>query len=52
VLGRRAEPDGDQQRAELVAVQPGGMRLVVQPGPADMGGRGVTGQFFLDCVAV
>jgi hypothetical protein len=36
VLGRRAEPGGDPQRAEFVAVQPGGVRLVVQPGPADM----------------
>ena len=52
VLGGRPEPGGDQQRAELVTVQPGGVRLVVQPGPADMGGRGVIEQFFLDCVAV
>jgi len=29
MLGRRAEPGSDQQRAELVAVQPGGMRLVI-----------------------
>ena len=39
VLGSRAEPGGNQDCAELVAVQPGGMRLIVQAGPADMGGR-------------
>jgi hypothetical protein len=38
VLRRRAEPRGDQQRAEFVAVQPGGMRLLVQAGPADVRG--------------
>ena len=29
MLGRRTEPGGDQQRAELVAVQPGGMRFII-----------------------
>jgi hypothetical protein len=29
VLGGRAEPGGDQQGAELVAVQPGGMGLII-----------------------
>jgi hypothetical protein len=38
VLGGYAEPGGDQQRAELVAVQPGGVGLVVQAGTADMRG--------------
>ena len=38
MLGGLAEPGGYQQRAELVAVQPGGMRLVVQAGTADMSG--------------
>ena len=52
VLGRRPEPGGDQQGAELVAVQRGGMRLVVHPRPADMGGRGVIEEFFLDGVLV
>ena len=52
VLGRLPEPGRDQQRAELVAVQAGGVRLVVQAGPADMGGRGVVEEFFLDGVAV
>jgi hypothetical protein len=36
--GGRAEPGGDQQRAELMTVQPGGAGLVVQPGPSDVGG--------------
>jgi hypothetical protein len=52
LLGRRAEPGGDQQPAEFVAVQPGGVRVVIQPGPADMGGRGVIQQLFLDGVLV
>jgi hypothetical protein len=29
VLGGHAEAGGDQQRAELVTVQPGGMRLII-----------------------
>ncbi len=37
VLGGRAEPGGDQQRPEFVAVQPSGMRLIVQAGPPDVG---------------
>jgi hypothetical protein len=40
VLGRRAEPGGDQEASELVAVQAGGVRLVIDPGPADMGKPG------------
>ena len=47
-----AESGSDQQRAELVAVQAGGVRLVIQPGPADVGGRRVAEEFFLDGVAV
>jgi hypothetical protein len=31
MLGRRAEPDSNQDHAELVAVQPYGMRLIIQP---------------------
>jgi len=38
VLGGRAEPGGDQERAELAAVQVGGVRLVIQPRPADVRG--------------
>ena len=52
MLGRRPEPGGDQQRAELVAVQAGGMRLIVQPGTADVRGRRVIEQVFLDRVPV
>ena len=52
VLGGRAEPGGDQQRAELVAVQRGGVRLVVQPRPADVRGRGVLEELLLDGVPV
>ena len=35
---RPAESGRHQQRAELVAIQPGGMGLVVQAGPADVRG--------------
>jgi len=38
MLGRRPEPGGHQQRAELVAVQGDGMGLVVHPRSADVGG--------------
>ena len=38
MLGRRAEPGGHQQRAELVTVQRDGMRLVVDPRTADVRG--------------
>jgi hypothetical protein len=44
MLGQRAEPGGNQQRAELVAVQRDGVRLVVDSRQADMGGRGVIQQ--------
>jgi hypothetical protein len=46
VSGRRAEPGGHQQRAELVTVQRGGMGLVVDPRPPDMGGGRVIQEFF------
>jgi len=39
VLGGRAEPGGDQDRGELVAVQRRGVRLVIQPWAADVRGR-------------
>jgi hypothetical protein len=38
VLSRCAEPGGDKQRAELVAVRPGGMGLVVEARAADVRG--------------
>ena len=52
VLRRRAEPGGDQQRAEFVAVQRDGVRLIVDPRAADMGGRGVVQELFLHRVTV
>ena len=45
VLSGRAEPGGDQEGAELVAVQGGGVRLVVQPGTADVRGRRIIEEF-------
>jgi hypothetical protein len=40
VLGGRSESRGDEDRAELVAVQGGDVRFVVEPGAADVrGGR-------------
>jgi hypothetical protein len=50
VLGRGAEPGGDEQRADLVAVQAGGVGFVVDPRPADVHGRRVVEPVFLDCV--
>ena len=38
--------------AELVAVQGGGVRLVVQPGTADVRGRGMVEELFLNGVPV
>ena len=52
MLRRRPEPGGDQQRAELVAVQAGGVRLVVQARAPDMRGGRVIEEFFLDGVPV
>ena len=39
MLGRRADPGGAQQRAELVAVQRDSVRPVIHPRTADMRGR-------------
>jgi hypothetical protein len=52
VPGGRAEPGGDQQGAEFVAVQPGRMRLIIQPRPPDVRGWGAAEEFFFDGVAV
>jgi hypothetical protein len=52
MLTRRAEPGSDQQRAELVAVQGGGMGLIVQPRTAEVRGRGVIQELFFDGVLV
>ena len=51
VLTGRAEPGGDQHRAKLVTVQPGGVRFIIQPGPADVSGRGIIQQLFLDGIS-
>jgi hypothetical protein len=45
-------PAAPQQSAEFVAVQAGGVRLIVQPGTAYMGGRGVLQQLLLDGVPI
>jgi hypothetical protein len=52
VFRRRAEPGGDQDRAELVAVQSRGVGFVVEARPANMPGRGMIEEFFLDRVPV
>ena len=40
VLGRGAEPGGDEEEcADFVAVQAGGVGFVVEPGPSDVHGR-------------
>ena len=39
MLGRRAEPGGHQERAEHVPVERDGVRLVVHPRTAHVGGR-------------
>jgi hypothetical protein len=52
MLGRRAETGRDQHGAELVTVQGGGVRLVIQPRTADMGGRGVLHELFFHGVFV
>jgi len=52
MLGGLTEPGGDQQRAELVAVQPGGVRVIVQARTADMSGWRVLEQVFLDGLPV
>jgi hypothetical protein len=44
VLGRGAEAGGDQQRADLVAIQPDRVRLVIQSWPAHVRGRRVLEQ--------
>ena len=49
---RFAEPGGDEQGADLVAVQAGGVGLVVQAGPAHVHRRGDRDEAFLFGVAV
>jgi hypothetical protein len=50
MLARWADSGSDQQRAELIAVQPDRVRFVIQPGTAHVGGWSVIEQFFLDRV--
>ena len=50
MLCRRAEPGGDQQGAELAAVQRGRVGLVVHPRPPDVGGWRVLQELLLDRV--
>jgi hypothetical protein len=45
-------PGGDQERAELVAVQGGGVRFVVQTGTTDVGGGRVLQELFFDGVLI
>ena len=52
MLRRVAEPSGGQQRAELVAVQPCGVRLIVQARAADMRSWRMVEQVFLHRVLV
>jgi hypothetical protein len=52
MLGRLAQAGGHQQGPHLVAVQPGGMRLIVDARSAHMHGRRVSQQAFLFGVAV
>ena len=52
MLGGRAKPGSDQQRAKLVTVEPGSVRFVVQAGPPHVGGGRVIEEFFFDGIAV
>ena len=52
MLERRAEPCGDQQGAELVAVQRDSMRLIIHTRPPDVGGRTMLEKFFLHGVLI
>lgn len=52
VLGRGAELGGDEHGADFIAVQAGGMGLVVDPRPPHVHGRGAIEQVFLDRVPV
>ena len=52
MLGRVTQASGDQQRAELVTVQPSGMRLIVQPRPPDMSRKRVIEELPLGGVPV
>jgi hypothetical protein len=52
VFGEAAQPGSDEQGADLVAVQPDGVGLIVQAGPADMDRRGMIEEILLHGIAV
>ena len=52
VLGGWSEPGGDQEAAEFVAVQRGGVATRIQPGTTDVRRGPVVQKFFLDGVLV
>ena len=52
MLKRRPEPGRDQHGTQLVAVQGDGVGLVIQPRAADVRGRGMVEELFLDRIAV
>src|SRR6266480_2087183 len=52
MLGGLAKACGDQQYTELVTVQAGGVRLIVQAGVADMRGLGMVEELLFDGVPV
>jgi hypothetical protein len=52
VLTGRAETAGEQQRTELITIQPGRMRLIIEPRPPDLSRRRVIEEVLLDGVPV
>jgi hypothetical protein len=52
MIGRRAEPRGHQQGAELVTVQRDGVGLIIHPRPPDVRGWRVIQEFLLARVPV
>jgi hypothetical protein len=52
VLDGWSEPGGHKKRTEFISVEPGDVRLVVEPGPTDMNRWRVIEKLLLDGVAV
>jgi len=52
IIAWRAEPGGDEQRAELIAIQRDGVRLVIDSGPSHVGGGRAVQEPFFDGVLV
>jgi hypothetical protein len=46
MIAWRAEPGGDEQRAELIAIQRDGVRLVIDSGPSHVGGGRAVQELF------